>query len=132
VVGHSQGGAAAWAVAQLQFSETVEGYLGAVAISPVTNILELSEPISSLLEVGMTQAIQAMFPDFQPESILTDDGVERLALVHQLGGCTATSLAILSAGGVPLTKPNWKDNEFVRNFQTLVVNGGKPKQDHYW
>ncbi|KAL8881370.1 MAG: hypothetical protein Q9192_007811, partial [Flavoplaca navasiana] len=42
VLGHSQGGGAAWAVAQRQAQKPVKGYLRAVAVSPITNILELS------------------------------------------------------------------------------------------
>ncbi|KAL8668859.1 MAG: hypothetical protein Q9168_006530 [Polycauliona sp. 1 TL-2023] len=36
VIGHSQGGGAAWAVAQRAATEEIQGYLGAVGISPYT------------------------------------------------------------------------------------------------
>ena len=40
-MGHSQGGGAAWAVAQRQTTEPVEGYLGTIAGSPVTSVSAL-------------------------------------------------------------------------------------------
>ena len=40
VIGHSQGGGAAWATAQRLVDRPVPGYLGGVAISPVTTILD--------------------------------------------------------------------------------------------
>ncbi|KAL9622926.1 MAG: hypothetical protein Q9204_007990, partial [Flavoplaca sp. TL-2023a] len=41
VVGRSQGGGAAWSVAQRQVTRPSPGYLGAIAISPYTNFLNL-------------------------------------------------------------------------------------------
>lgn len=123
VMGHSQGGSAAWAAAQRQAKEPVEGYLGAVAISPVTNVLTLSDPVLSFLGVGMMAGIAAFFPNFNPADVLTPDGQQRYALVQALGACSATSLTLLS--DVQLFQSNWTRNPWVQKFQALVANGGR-------
>ncbi len=123
VIGHSQGGGAAWAVAQRQAVDPADGYLGAVAVSPVTDPLAEPEPIRSLLAVAMIPGIGAMFADFQPADILTPEGEERLHLVLQVGGCVTTGLTLLT--GVPLLQPDWAANPHVQEYQKLTVNGGK-------
>jgi pimeloyl-ACP methyl ester carboxylesterase len=121
VVGHSQGGGAAWAAAQRQALDPVEGYLGAVAVAPVTKVL--AEPDPSLLVGAMLPGIAALFPNFQPKDILTPEGAERLDLIAQIGGCVATGFTLLT--GVQLLKSDWSDNPFVQEYQRLTVNGGK-------
>ena len=66
VVGHSQGGGAAWAVAQRQAVRPIKGYLGGVAISPTTSIFDLSEPFGSVLATAMLPGIASVYPDFDP------------------------------------------------------------------
>ncbi|KAF4634472.1 hypothetical protein G7Y89_g3631 [Cudoniella acicularis] len=123
IAGHSQGGGAAWAAAQRQAIEPVDGYLGAIAISPVTNFINLADQLSSLVAVAVAPSIQIMFPNFNVSDILTPDGVERLALSQQIGGDTATTVSLLK--GYQLTKPGWENNPFVQNYQNIVENGGK-------
>ncbi len=123
VIGHSQGGGAAWAAAQRQAVDPVDGYLGAVAVSPVTDPLAEPEPIRSFLVAAMIPGISALFADFKPGDILTPEGEQRLNLILQVGGCVATGLTLLT--GVPLFKPDWPANPYVREYQKLIINGGK-------
>ncbi|KAL8886214.1 MAG: hypothetical protein Q9215_006050 [Flavoplaca cf. flavocitrina] len=79
VLGHSQGGGAAWAVAQRQAQNPVKGYLGAVAASPITNILELptsSHNLAPVLSIFATPTMQQLFPDFDHKDFFTDKGWE--------------------------------------------------------
>ena len=46
-------GASAWAVAGRQARRAVEGYLGAVAVSPFTTLRGLEEPFCSVLGLAM-------------------------------------------------------------------------------
>ncbi|MCJ1381016.1 hypothetical protein MMC17_004125 [Xylographa soralifera] len=124
VMGHSQGGGAAWAAAQRQVNEPVDGYLGAVAVSPVTNILAEPDPVLSLIGVCILAGIATYFPEFKPASILTPEGLQRYSLVQNMGACIATSLTLLM--DVQLFQPNWTQNAFVQQYQSLIVNGGKP------
>lgn len=62
VIGHSQGGGAAWAVAQKAAAGHIPGYLGAIAISPYTNFLIFSPRIGA----AICRAVASVFPDFDP------------------------------------------------------------------
>ena len=46
VIGHSQGGSVAWAAAERQAVEPVDGYLGAIAASPATHLLDPAAPVA--------------------------------------------------------------------------------------
>ncbi|RDL33707.1 Uncharacterized protein BP5553_08075 [Venustampulla echinocandica] len=122
IAGHSQGGGAAWAAAQRQAVDPVSGYLGAVALAPITTVIDQSEPTLSIIGLAMTPVIEATFPELKRTDILTPDAVERLALARQIGGCSTTSLTVLM--GVQLMQPDWLENPFVRKFQALIANGG--------
>ncbi|KAH6673066.1 hypothetical protein B0J14DRAFT_627421 [Halenospora varia] len=91
VVGHSQ------------VVEPVEGYLGAVVIAPVTKILEQPEPILTLLSCAIAAEIADLLPDFKVEEILTEEGVQRMKMYQELGGCTASMISLLT--GYNLLKP---------------------------
>jgi pimeloyl-ACP methyl ester carboxylesterase len=56
VVGHSLGGGAAWAAAERQAQKPVNGYLGAVAGSPATNITAIAIASGIELFAGITLA----------------------------------------------------------------------------
>ena len=123
IMGQSQGGGAAWAAAQRQAIEPVHGYLGAVAVSPVTKVLAQADPILSFLGVGIIPGIASAFPDFDPKDILTADGEQRLDLISRVGGCSPSSITLLM--GVQLLKSDWTENPFVQKFQQATINGGK-------
>ena len=123
VVGHSQGGGAAWATAQRLAIEPLDGYLGSVALSPVTRILSQPDPFRSILTTAVTPGIVANFPDFKATDILTEEGYERLLLMHGIGAGLATAIALLL--NVKSVKDDWMDNQHLREFQEMTENGGK-------
>ena len=125
VAGHSQGGGAAWASAQRQAVHPADGYLGAVAISPVTNFLELTTAAVQLLGAATAPGIASIFPGFKTTDITTGTGQSILDQLAACGGCSA--VADYLVGGIteaPL-KPNWQQNPYLQQFQKDVVNGGK-------
>ena len=67
MIGHSQGGGAAWATAQRQVNKPVPGYLGGVAISPLTIILDQPEPKLTIRGVVVILGMASIFPDFRAE-----------------------------------------------------------------
>ena len=113
----------AWAAAQRQAIQPVDGYLGAVSIAPVTSIIGLPDPPATYDATAIVPSIQLMFPAFKPSDILTPDGIARLALSQQVGGNTFTTLSIVE--GYQLTKPTWPQNPYVLKYQDIVRNGGK-------
>ena len=124
VIGHSQGGGAAWAVAQRRASTSIPGYLGAVAISPYTSILELDDQVTKFLPAAMSPGLAAAFPDFKPEDVLTAEGQKRLETVHRMSLGTNSAFAYLS-GGADVLKPDWRENDHVKRYMKLTSNGGK-------
>lgn len=123
VIGHSQGGGAAWAVAQREATTPVPGYLGAIAISPYTSFLNEEGKFSPLMGAAMCRGIASSFPDFDPKEILTPEGEGRVAMMFQSHAGVAAAMALFS--GADLVKPGWKQNPHVQKHGNLTSNGGK-------
>ena len=64
VMGHSQGGGAAWAFAQQQVLDQTEGYIGAVTVIPTTRILKEGQPFRSILIAAMWPGMVARATKF--------------------------------------------------------------------
>ncbi|TVY93728.1 hypothetical protein LAWI1_G001868 [Lachnellula willkommii] len=127
VMGHSQGGGAAWATAQRQVIQPIPGYLGAVAVSPVTTILGDPDPSGSSIGVAMSPGIASVFPEFKTTDIMEADGQQALDTLLEVQGCSAvaTDLLIPPLLTGTLIQPNWRENTFVQKYQALTANGGK-------
>lgn len=123
VIGHSQGGGAAWSVAQRAATTSISGYLGAIAVSPYTNLLEEQNDFSKILTAAICPGLASAFPEFRPEDLLTAEGERRLKMVYQTGAAISSAVALLS--GVDILKPNWKENVTFQKHQHLTSNGGK-------
>lgn len=126
VVGHSQGGGAAWAVAQRAATSPVPGYLGAIAISPYTNFLNEESAFGPRVGATICRGIASSFPDFDPQDILTPEGEKRVALMFQTGAGVAAAIALVHKAN--LVKPDWRNNPYVQKYGDLTGNGGKPIQ----
>jgi len=123
-LGHSQGGGAAWATAQRQVSRPIAGYLGAVAISPLTSLFEQPGPgFVELIGAAICPGVASAFPDFKLENVLTEEGQQRLALVEQSGAQLASGILILQ--GVELMKAGWTKDPHMQKYNALASNGGK-------
>ena len=123
VVGHSQGGGAAWSVAQRAALTSIPGYLGAIAVSPYTNLLEEQSEGARLLTATICPGMASAFPEFSPGDLLTAEGEKRLGMVHQISATISSAIPVLS--GVDILKPNWKENTHYRQYLALTSNGGK-------
>jgi len=126
VVGHSEGGGAAWAAAERQALQPVDGYLGSVAGSPLTNFTAIADLVgapadgfAALIVLGLT----SIFPDFKPADILTPAGQNRSALLAQIQGCNAVAPELLAATG--LAQPGWSQSFYVKAYQNLIITGGR-------
>ncbi|KAL2687627.1 hypothetical protein Neosp_005189 [[Neocosmospora] mangrovei] len=92
VMGHSQGGGVAWAVAEAlanekdKFADLSPGFKGAVAGSPTTAVFGGPSPFM-LPSVG--QMLSSIFPDFKLEDWLTPLGVARINLAREVQGGVA-------------------------------------------
>jgi alpha-beta hydrolase superfamily lysophospholipase len=127
LMGHSQGGGVAWGAAQRQVLRPVDGYLGTVAISPITRIVDQVEISGAALNeaiVLLANAIPAIFPKFRISDILTPAGVKRLNLLSEVQGCNSPAFELFSEPG--LFQPDWPKNRYVQAFQSLTANGDHP------
>ena len=123
VIGHSQGGGAAWSVAQRAATHDIPGYLGGIAVSPYTSVLEEPDKYAKIIAAAMCPGLASAIPEFRPGVLLTAEGERRLKMVHQTGAATSSAVALLS--GVEILKPNWRDNTLFREHQLRTSNGGK-------
>ena len=126
VIGHSQGGGAAWALAEKHAKNSIDGYLGAVAISPATSVLAQpmeGNPIPQILGLALIRGICSMFPDFAPDDILSAEGTKRFEMVSETRASSPTQLTLLF--GPQLLKDDWTQNQHVKEFQKLIQTGGK-------
>lgn len=119
VIGHSQGGGATWGVAQRQAKEPIIGYLGTIAVSPVTNFLELpviENPLIPLLAAYLVPVMQELYPDFDPRGLFAEAGWERYFLDRQVRGCSPTSAALMT--GFEVLKSDWRENPICSDSST--------------
>jgi len=151
VMGHSQGGGAAWAGAERQVRSGVEGYLGAVAASPMTNWTELVGGMygADLMVGPLTAAagLEGVVPGFTAGEIMTDEGGRRLELMREVQGCNAVQVEMFPAaagdhmmggmGGMGdmgngsaatanmplLVKPGWAMTSYAQKYADLVSVG---------
>ena len=127
-MGHSQGGGAVWAAAERQAVRPVDGYLGAIAVAPVTRIVDLIEnngegPFATGVAVYITRALSSIFPDFRPSEILTPAGLKRYSLLTQLQGCTSFATSLLSVAN--LVQSGWAEKFYTQSYFNLASAGGR-------
>lgn len=127
LLGHSQGGGVAWAAAQRQAKQPVEGYLGSIAVSPITNhttALMLYPEQIPLLGFLIANHLDTIFPDFSPSTFLTDKGIKRLEFMRSIDACNSAAFELIADPG--LVKENLLGTEAWQNFVNLAVSGGRP------
>ncbi|KAL8634820.1 MAG: hypothetical protein Q9226_009429 [Calogaya cf. arnoldii] len=96
VVGHSQGGGAAWSVAQREVTRPSPEYLGAIAISPYTSFLNVEGKFGPLMRVAMCRGIASSFPGFDTKEILAPEGEKRVAVMFQSHAGVAGAMALFA------------------------------------
>ncbi|KAF7193720.1 hypothetical protein HII31_04970 [Pseudocercospora fuligena] len=128
IVGHSEGGAAAWAAAQRQVRRPVPGYLGAISASPSTDVrrvLALNPSFNLVVAFLAGQAMDHIFPDFDLALWLTEKGVKLLNVLRDIQACnSALSQTIVQPG---LVRSDWKNaSHYLNTFGEITNNAGKP------
>ena len=126
VVGHSQGGGVAWGAAQRQAVRPVEGYLGAVAGSPVTNFItqvDVQQGNSAYVGALLVRGFQSRFPDFNTSSVLTAAGARRFNLAAEIQGCNPVFSELLSTPD--LYQPGWQHEPRIETYENMTGAGGR-------
>lgn len=124
-LGEAEGALTVAALSELESSTRDSNYLGGIAISGLADLQDIYERAAATSPeklAVLAHQIKSIYPQFQPESILTAAG---LILYGRLEStCTSPS----SGPGNPqqILKPGWKDNSFVKQFFEQNLIGRKP------
>ena len=131
VMGHSQGGGAAWAAAQQQLKAKVPGYLGSIAVSPVTNTLtEIQLEGTSLGLIQAALGLRTVFPEVPLSAMLTPEGIKTVDLMEQVQGCNSVLTETLDGifamnPDAVLTRDSFLDTFYAARWANLSQAGGK-------
>lgn len=123
VDGHSQGGGAAWFVAQQEGVLRDPNYLGAVAVAPAVNVpwlihsMGAANDSAAFYDVFVAYGIKARFPQFKVAAMLTEAALAQYR-VMTTEGCWFYGYATGSSHlfGTSPVKPRFADNPLVRKF----------------
>lgn len=120
VMGHSQGGGAAWAAAVRQAQKPVKGYLGAIVGSPVTSLIGLIETGGVSANAGaaafIARTLTNRYSGFKLSDVLTPAGIGRLNLMAEIQGCFSTAAELFA--DEDLVYLNWTKNARVREYDS--------------
>ena len=131
VDGHSQGGLAAWAVAELEHSRRDPGYLGAVAVAPPSHLRTILVETGPSKDAGfytdyLAWAVSALTPSFSPADMLTGPALSRYGDVTK-GGCFYYAYAsFLGDAAAPALNPGWDATPAARRFFDETEIGTRP------
>jgi pimeloyl-ACP methyl ester carboxylesterase len=131
-IGHSQGGIAAWSVAEMQASLKDADYLGAISVSgaadPKTILDQMGDPGSSaaFYLVYMAYAIHARSPEFKPADMLVGKALQRYPDVTTKGCWDYAYASFLHDRGGKVLKPGWDETPAARKFFASNILGAAP------
>ena len=119
--GHSQGGLAAFGVAEAEHDLKDPNYLGAVSVAGVAREADFFSHLSNTAGVGfylafMAAGIHARYPEFSPHDLLSDSVLAHYTDVTTKG-CFyygTPTYAALPTG--TLLRPNWQKSPWVHRF----------------
>lgn len=128
--GHSQGGAAALAVAERLVRHPVGGYRGAVVTSPAANLVQLAEHTATVPGLGVFIALisgGAHVSDsaIDPGRLLTIEASSRLEVIRS--GCLGVVSAVFSdLTGPSLVRPGYLTESRFARFLKANSTGTQP------
>jgi pimeloyl-ACP methyl ester carboxylesterase len=126
VIGQSEGGGSAWAAAERQANKPVDGYLGTIAASPLTNFLGIAEVFGSAadsLAITLAAGLLSIFPTFNISDFFTATGELAYGLMSELQGCGAVGDLVFALPN--LLQPNYTSSFYVQAYQEIAKTGGK-------
>jgi pimeloyl-ACP methyl ester carboxylesterase len=132
VDGHSQGGQAAWGVAEKQAVLKQPGYLGAVSVAGATlhDGWLVAHPDTTddaaFYAAWLVYGISARFPEFKPGDALTPTGAKHYEAITTKG-CWVHGYTLYSGITYPqMLKQGWSENPWVQKFFAENRAGVKP------
>ena len=129
--GHSQGGLAAWGVAEAEHDLKDPDYLGAVSVAGVAREQDFFSHLSTTPGVGfylafMAAGIHARYPEFNPRDLVSDAVLAHYADVTTKG-CFYYAYATYAAlPNGTLLRANWEKSPWVHQFFEGNAEGKLP------
>ena len=126
LMGHSQGGGAAWATAQKLVSAPIPGHLGTIAVAPVTRILDTPADYGIIDALGLIlqPSIAKRDATFDPDAVTTAKGKEVLQTYLDLEGCSTVLTQLTN--DTPILKDGWQNTASYQKYQELAAAGRQP------
>lgn len=128
VDGHSEGGGAAWFVAQQEAGLKDPDYLGAVAVAGTVNMPWLMDYMTrndadSFYAVYLAFGIKARFPQFRVGDMLTKRGMAHYRMLTTKG-CWYYGDAMERSHrlGKHVLQPGWQSNRWVKRYAAETVS----------
>ena len=110
-------------MAQRQADNPIPGYLGTIAVSPVTRVIDEPGEFLPVLVAAICPRLASAFSDFEPRDVPTPECQNRLKTMERMDAGVSSGIALLLGGD--LLKPNWRQNLHLQQYQSLTSNGGK-------
>lgn len=130
--GHSQGGLAAWGVAEQEATLSDPGYLGAVSVAGATlHDGWLAAHPDTTKDAGfylawLAYGIHARFPEFQPTDMLSAAGAAHYEKITG-HGCWYYAFTLYRGTDAPaMVKPDWSRNPWPQKFFQENRAGAQP------
>ncbi|HXQ45794.1 MAG TPA: lipase family protein [Caulobacteraceae bacterium] len=129
VDGHSQGGTAAWGVAEMEHDRKDAGYLGAVAVAPASRLDQvLTAPAAAegfYLDY-IAWGIRARTPSFKAADMLGGRALARYADLSTRGCFYYASATFLGDTAPPTLTPGWELTDGAKQFFADSAIGFNP------
>ena len=122
VSGHSQGGLAAWGVAEALRVKPDENYLGAVSIAAATHLGWFLDHPEATKGAGFylgwhAYGVAQRYPgDFKPADMLSQTGQSHYKDITENGCLYYAALTYAGVEAPQMLKPEWRENGPVRKF----------------
>ncbi len=122
VIGHSQGGLAAWGVAEMEGSLHDADYLGAISVAGAADLKSILDGMgkpgsaASYYLGYMAYAMKVRTPSFQPSDMLVGEALRRYTDVTTKGCWNYAYAAFINAPVGPVLKPGWDRTPAARRF----------------
>jgi pimeloyl-ACP methyl ester carboxylesterase len=119
--GHSQGGLAAWGVAEAEYLLKDPEYLGAVSVAGVAREVDFFSHLSNTPGVGfylafMAAGIHARYPEFNPRDLVSDSVLEHYSDVTTKGCFYYGYATYAAAPSGTLLRPKWDSSVWIHRF----------------
>jgi pimeloyl-ACP methyl ester carboxylesterase len=121
-VGHSQGGLAAWGVAELEATRRDPDYLGAISVAGGGNIEGILRAMSDTSSSAayylmyMAYAIHAASPEFRPEAMLAGRGLKEYASATTEGCWNYAYATFIGHEHEKAAIPGWTETPAAKRF----------------